>query len=181
MGIYSKDRAGNEVNNLLRLNGEEIQFVIDNTLPRVMIEGIEDNAIYDAVSHEVRIAADDNFKLVSAEIILVNSNNEVLERWNYFDLVEKEGDTAVITIGEHKEEISLLYCATDAAGNEVRTLLGEKKATADFLVTTDKFVQLVNKPTKSPIGRIMIAVFALMSISLMGIFVIVRMKRFHSF
>lgn len=181
LGIYSKDKAGNEVNNLLRLNGEEIQFVIDNTLPRVMIEGIEDNAVYDATSKEVRIAADDNFKLANAEITLVNSDNEVLERWDYFDLIEKEGDTAVITIGEHKEEVSLLYCATDAAGNEIRTLQGEKTAKADFLVTTDKFVQLVNKPTKTPIGRVTIAVFALLGVSLMGILILVGTKKFHSF
>lgn len=180
LGIYSKDRAGNEVNNLLRLNGEEIQFVIDNTLPRVMIDGIEDNAVYDAASKEVRIAADDNFKLEGAEITLVNSDNEVLERWNYFDLIEKEGDTAVITIGEHKEEVSLLYCATDAAGNEIRTLQGEKTAKADFLVTTDKFVQLVNKPTKTPIGRMTIAVFALLSVSLIGILILVGTKKFYS-
>ena len=146
-----------------------------------MIEGIEDNAVYDAESKEVRIAADDNFKLASAEITLVNSDNEVLERWNYFDLIEKEGDTAVITIGEHKEEVSLLYCATDAAGNEIRTLQGEKKAKADFLVTTDKFVQLVNKPTKTPVGRVMIAVFALLGVSLMGILILVGTKKFHSF
>lgn len=177
LGIYSRDRAGNEVNNLLRLNGEEIQFVIDNTLPRVRIEGIENNEIYDAVSREVRIAADDNFKLADAEITLVNSDNEVLEHWNYFDLVEKEGDTAIITIGEHKEEISLLYRATDVAGNEVRALQGEKAAKADFLVTTDKFVQFVNKPAKTPIGRMMIAVFVLMGISLAGIFVIAIGKR----
>ncbi|MDE7268549.1 MAG: hypothetical protein K2N89_13900 [Lachnospiraceae bacterium] len=181
LGIYSRDKAGNEVNNLLRLNGEEIQFVIDNTLPRVMIEGIEDNAVYDTASKEVRIAADDNFKLANAEITLVNSDNKVLERWDYFDLIEKEGDTAVITIGEHKEEVSLLYCATDAAGNEIRTLQGEKKAKADFLVTTDKFVQLVNKPTKTPIGRVMIAVFALLGVSLIGILILVGTKKFHSF
>ena len=181
LGIYSRDKAGNEVNNLLRLNGEEIQFVIDNTLPRVMIEGIEDNAVYDAASKEVRIAADDNFKLANAEITLVNSDNEVLERWDYFDLIEKEGDTAVITIGEHKEEVSLLYCATDAAGNEIRTLQGEKKAKADFLVTTDKFVQLVNKPTKTPIGRVMIVVFMLLGVSLIGTLILVGTKKFHSF
>lgn len=151
-GIYSKDRAGNEVNNLLEQNGEEIQFVIDNTIPRVVIDGVENNEIYDVSSQEVYVVADDNFKLAEAELTLVNKAGEVLERWNYFDLVEKEGDTALITIKEHNEEVSLLYRAVDAAGNEVRTLQGEKEAKADFLVTTDKLVQLVNKPAKTPIG-----------------------------
>jgi len=177
LGIYSRDRAGNEVNNLLRLNGGEIQFVIDNTQPRVTIDGVENNEIYDVASQEVRIAADDNFKLASAEIALVNRDNEVLERWNYFDLIEKEGDTAVITIGEHKEELSLLYCATDAAGNEVRTLQGEKTTKEDFLVTTDKLVQLVNKPTKAPIGRAIAIMLALSGIGMTGAFIIVKKKR----
>ena len=177
LGIYSRDRAGNEVNNLLRLNGEEIQFVIDNTLPRVVIEGVDNNEIYDVTSQEVRIAADDNFKLASAELTLVNNNNEVLERWNYFDLIEKEGDTAVITIGEHKEELSLLYCATDAAGNEVRALQGEKTTKTDFLVTTDKLVQLVNKPAKTSIGRAILVIPVFLGIGLTGMCVFVGRKR----
>lgn len=177
LGIYSKDRAGNEVNNLLRLNGEEIQFVIDNTLPRVIIEGVENNEIYDVTSQEARIVADDNFKLAHAELTLVNSNNEVLERWNYFDLIEKEGDTAVITIGEHKEELSLLYCATDAAGNEVRALQGEKTTKTDFLVTTDKLVQLVNKPAKTSIGRVILIIPVLLGIGLTGMCIFAGRKR----
>lgn len=169
LGVYSKDRAGNEVNNLLKHNGEEIQFVIDKTLPRVVIDGVENNEIYDVESQEVRVVADDNFKLAEAELMLVNKDGEMLEHWNYFDLVEKEGDTALITIGEHKEEVSLLYRAVDAAGNEVQILQGEKTAKADFLVTTDKFVQLVNKPTKSPIGRVIITALV---ISIMGVLLI---------
>ncbi len=82
---------------------------------------------------------------------LVNKDGNILESWNYFDLVENEGDMAKIIIGEHNEEVSLLYRAVDAAGNEVRTLQGEKEAKSDFLVTTDKFVQLVNKPAQTTV------------------------------
>ena len=153
LGIYSKDAAGNEVNNLLEQNGEEIQFVIDNTTPRVVIDGVENNKIYDASSQEVRVVVEDNFKLSEAQLTLVNQDGTVLESWDYFDLVENEGDTAKITIGEHSEEVSLLYSAVDAAGNEMRTLQGEKDAKSDFLVTTDKFVQLVNKPAQTTVGR----------------------------
>lgn len=163
LGIYSKDAAGNEVNNLLKQNGEEIQFVIDNTMPRVVIDGVENDKIYDVESQEVRIAADDNFKLAEAELLLVNKDDEVLESWNYYDLVENEGDTALITISEHKEEVSLLYRAVDAAGNEVKTMREEKQAKADFLVTTDKLVQLVNKPAQSPIGRVIIIALTLIA------------------
>ena len=169
LGIYSKDRAGNEVNNMLRQNGEEIQFAIDNTVPRVMIDGVENNAVYNVSSQEVRVVAEDNFKLANMELTLVNGDGEVLECWNYFDLVEQEGDTATITIAEHDEEVSLLYNAADAAGNEVRTLQNEKNAKTDFLVTTDKFVQLVNNPSQAPFGRGIAAALVLSLISLAGI------------
>lgn len=163
LGIYSRDRAGNEVNNLLKLNSKEIQFVVDNTMPRVVIDGVENNKVYDVESQEVRVIADDNFKLAAAELILVNNNNEILESWNYFDLVENEGDTAIITIGEHKEEVSLLYRAEDMAGNKIEALEGEAQAKTEFLVTTDKLVQLVNKPTQTPLGRLIIIAATLLT------------------
>ena len=174
LGIYSKDAAGNEVNNLLRQNGEEIQFVVDNTIPRIVIDGVESNEVYDVSSQEVRVVADDNFKLAEAELTLVNKDGEVLENWNYFDLVEKEGDTALITIQEHNEEVSLLYRAVDAAGNEVRTLQGEKEAKADFLVTTDKFVQLVNKPAQTPVGRGIVIALSVSLAGILSVFVLLK-------
>lgn len=180
LGIYSRDRAGNEVNNLLKLNGEEIQFIVDNTMPRVVIDGVENNKIYDVESQEVCIVADDNFKLAEAELILVNSDNEVLERWNYFDFVEKEGDTANISIGEHREEVSLLYRAVDAAGNEIKIQQGEKQAKEEFLVTTDKLVQLVNKPTQAPLGRFLIIAATLLTTGLTLIGLAVKGARFKN-
>ncbi len=167
LGIYSRDKAGNEVNNLLKYNGEEIRFAVDNTVPRVVIDGVESNQIYDVEAQEVCAVVEDNFKLQKAQLMLVNKEGDVLESWNYFDLVEKEGDTAFITIGEHKEELSLIYSAIDAAGNEVKTLQGEKQAKADFLVTTDKLVQFVNKPAQTPMGRGIIAVSVLSALGIM--------------
>ncbi|MCD8039231.1 MAG: Ig-like domain-containing protein [Lachnospiraceae bacterium] len=156
IGVYSRDKAGNEVNNLLRLNGEEIQFIIDNTPPRVVIDGVESNRIYDVESRRVSVVADDNFKLAEAELLLVNKDNETLESWDYFDLANSAGDTAVITIGEYNEEISLLDRAADAAGNRAEALQGESQAKEEFLVTTDKLVQLVNKPMQAQLGRFLL-------------------------
>lgn len=166
LGIYSRDRAGNEVNNLLKLNGEEIQFVVDNTIPRVIIEGVENNKIYDTDKHEIRVVADDNFKLEEAQLLLVNNKNEVLEQWDYLDLVGSEGDTAVITIGEHKEEVTLIYRATDAAGNKIEIQQGTKAAKEEFLVTTDKLVQFVNKPAQTTAGRFIIIMSVLLILAI---------------
>ena len=164
LSMYSKDRAGNEVNNSLDVNGNEIEFIIDNTAPKVVIDGVETGKVYDVEAQRVGIVITDNFKLEEAEITLVNKKNEVLDSWNYMEL-SREGDTLYITIPEYNEEVSLLYRTRDAAGNEVQTFRGESTALADFLVTTDKLVQFVNKPTQTPLGRILLVLIAIVGIA----------------
>lgn len=176
LSMYSKDRAGNEVNNSIAIQGKEVEFIIDNTAPKVVIDGVETGKVYDVESQEVGIVVTDNFKLAEAEITLVNKKNEVLERWNYMEL-SKEGDTLYITIPEYKEEVSLLYRIKDAAGNEVQTFRGESTALADFLVTTDKFVQFVNKPTQTPFGCTLLALMGMIGISAIVISTLLLRKR----
>ena len=94
----------------------------------------------------------DNFKLCEAELVLVNKANEVLDRWDYMALCE-EGGQMDITIPQYNGELALLYRVKDAAGNEMQTFQGGQTALGDFLVTTDRFVQFLNKPSKTPQGR----------------------------
>lgn len=155
LSLYSRDRAGNEANNALSINGKEITFTIDNTAPKVVIDGIETGKVYDVESQAVSVAITDNFKLAEAELTLVNNKNEVLERWDYMGL-SKEGDTIDISIPMYNEELTLLYKVKDAAGNEAQTFYGEKTALTDFFVTKDKLVQFLNKPTQTPFGRVML-------------------------
>ena len=176
LSMYSKDRAGNEVNNSIAVQGKEVEFIIDNTSPKVVIDGVETGKVYDVEAQEVGIVVTDNFKLAEAEFTLVNKKNEVLERWNYMDL-SKEGDTLYITIPEYKEEVSLLYRIKDAAGNEVQTFRGESTALADFLVTTDKFVQFVNKPTQTPFGCTLLVLMGMIGISAIVISALLLRKR----
>ena len=160
MGLYSKDRAGNEVNNTLEINGEDISFVIDATQPKVVIEGIESGKLYDTESQAVNVMVSDNFKLNEAEFILVNSDGDELEAWDYYELVENEGEVVSLTIPQYNEEVSLLFRAKDAAGNEILTLPDSKTAVSDVLITTDKWTQMLNKPAKSPVAIIVIAIIA---------------------
>ena len=153
-----------------------MEFVIDNTAPKVVIDGVETGKVYDVEAQEVGIVVTDNFKLAEAEFTLVNKKNEVLERWNYMDL-SKEGDTLYITIPEYKEEVSLLYRIKDAAGNEVQTFRGESTALADFLVTTDKFVQFVNKPTQTPFGCTLLVVMGIAGIAAIFVLILILNKR----
>lgn len=155
--LYSKDRAGNEVNNTMDIHGHEITFIVDNTAPRVVIDGVESGMVYDVESQEIHVAVRDNFKFTEAEFTLVNKANEVLERWDYMELAG-ENESLDITIPQHSEMVSLLYRVKDAAGNEMETFQGDQTALSDFLVTTDKYVQLVNKPAKTTGGRIIILV-----------------------
>lgn len=137
--MYSKDRAGNEVNNATDINGDEITFVVDNTAPKVVIDGVESGMVYKVESQKVHVAVIDNFKLDEAELFLVNEANEVLKRWDYIALAGEDG-ALDITIPQYSGKLSLLYRVKDATGNEVQTLRGDAKAPSDFIVNANKFV-----------------------------------------
>lgn len=152
ISLYSRDRAGNEVNNTTRIHGEEIVFVIDNTAPRVVIDGAESGKVYDVESQQVRVVVTDNFKLAEAELTLVNQEDEVLGRWDYM-VLSGENEVLDITIPQCDEHLSLLYRVKDAAGNELQTFQGEQETPGGFLVTTDKLVQYISSPSGTPQGR----------------------------
>lgn len=152
LSLYSRDRAGNEINNTTDIHGKEISFIVDNTTPKVVFDGIETGMVYDVETQEAHVCITDNFKLSEAEIILVDKADNVLGSWDYMELCE-EGRQLDITIPQYNGELSLLYRVKDAAGNEVQTFQGGQAAPGSFLVTTDKFVQFINKPSKTSFGR----------------------------
>lgn len=172
LGIYSRDRAGNEVNNTLDANGEAVAFVIDNTAPAVLIDGLESGMLYDTAAHTVRVMVTDNFALDEAEFMLVNEAGETLMRWDYSELVREEGGIAGLTIPECPQKLSFLFRAKDAAGNETSAVQGSDAALSGFLVTTDKWVQLIKKPEKAMSGRLPAVVAAAGVIALLPVFVL---------
>lgn len=156
LSLYSKDRAGNEINNTCDIDGNEISFIIDNTAPKAVIDGVESGMLYDAETQEIRVVVTDNFRLSEAEFTLVNEDDDVLGNWDYMELSD-EGGTMHLSIPQYKGKLSLLYRAKDCAGNEIQTFRGDKEALSDFLVTTDKFVQFLHKPTQTLFGRMLLA------------------------
>ncbi len=146
IGFYSKDKAGNEVNNSLELNGEDIQFVIDDTPPRVVIEGLETGKVYGGASQAFHVMVTDNFHLKEAEFILVNKEGKQLEKWDYCALVKEQGEVATFTIPEQESELSLLFYASDAAGNELRGTKNSEIAPSNFMVTTSKWAEVGKQP-----------------------------------
>jgi len=160
LSLYSKDKAGNEVNNALKLNGNEIAFVVDNSVPKVMIDGVEAGNVQDVKTQEISITVADNFRLSEAKFMLVNSNNEVLESWDYMELSQGKGGTVHITIPTYDEEVSLIYKVTDTAGNEMQTQCSKETAAATPPAAKDKVVEYVNKPAKTVFGYSLLPFFA---------------------
>ena len=95
--------------------------------------------------------------------MLVNKNREVLECWDYMVLADEDGMMKIM-IPQYDGEVSLCYRVKDAAGNERQTISGEQASSAGFLVTTDKLVQLVNRPAKTPAGRTVLFVVGVMAL-----------------
>ncbi len=119
LSLYSRDRAGNEINNASELHGKEITFIVDNTAPKVILDGTWSDSKGGAGPCALQIVVTDNFSLAEAEVMLVNNENTVLERWDYMALAG-EGETLSITLPAYEEEVALVYRVKDAAGNEAQ-------------------------------------------------------------
>ena len=145
---YSKDRAGNKMNNTLRDKKAELTFVVDNTAPKVVMDGLEEGEIYKEEAKAVHIMVQDNFKLDKARFMLVNQAGEELQSWDYMELVDEAGDVMTISIPSREERQFLFYQVSDAAGNELVLLPDSEEAPKGFLVTTNPWLQFINSPVK---------------------------------
>jgi hypothetical protein len=125
--FYSKDKAGNEVNNTLDGKNAGLTFIVDNTSPDVVIDGVDSDSFKLYEDTEVNIYIRDNFKLTEAYLEMVDEDGAVIERYDYIALSQNEGDVVTITLPSSEKSMSLQYYASDAAGNEVM-LLRENKA-----------------------------------------------------
>lgn len=153
---YSKDRAGNEMNNTREGKQAEVSFVIDNTAPKVIIDGIEAGGMYNEESQTVNIMVQDNFRLEEARFTLVNQTGNELQSWDYMELANGTGDTISITIPSLEEKQSLLYCVSDAAGNEIVLLPDSQGAPTGFLITTNPWLRFISSPVKVTVAIVVI-------------------------
>ena len=149
IGFYSKDRAGNEVNNTLDEKDANMHFIVDNSVPTVIIDGVESDTMYNVDAKIVNVLVTDNFKLKEARIFLVDETGKELMSWNYMELVNESGEIATIEIPSYEGKLSLLYSAVDVAGNEVVAMQDSEEAPKAFIITTNVWTQLKNsKKTK---------------------------------
>lgn len=149
---YSKDRAGNEVNNTLEEKQAEISFVIDNTEPKVVIDGVEEGGVYNEEVKTVHVMVQDNFMLKEARFTLVTQDGEELQSWDYIELVEEAGDVMTIHIPCREIKQFLYYQISDAAGNEIVLLPNSEEVAKGFLVTTNPWLRFITSPIKIAIA-----------------------------
>ncbi|MDR3136841.1 MAG: hypothetical protein LBU07_05480 [Coriobacteriales bacterium] len=134
----------------------EIRFVVDQTLPTLSAQGIEDNGRYSSDTQVVRISVyDDTLNSISVylddAIVPAESfsANQVLANGGYVDFALASSDNL--------QNIHLV--ASDLAGNRQELSFG------NVLVSTDFFVQLINNPLALA-GAIIgsLAILALMTV-----------------
>jgi hypothetical protein len=176
ISLYSKDKAGNEVNSFDSIIGGEIVFAIDNTPPKVVIDGEEWDKLYAAEGNRAGIVISDNSNLSEAEIMLVNDDNEIIESWDYMEL-SKAGETLYIDIPKDSGKLSLIYKVKDAAGNEIQVVGNEKTPFENFMQAKEKVVYYIQNPEKQPAG--MKTVTVLMPIALLVIIMVLLSRHIN--
>lgn len=141
VALYSRDAAGNEVSSTLKDKDAGLHFIIDNTPPQIVMDGIEAGGIYDASQKKVNVMFSDNGKLTEARLSLHNDKGEEINSWDYMELAAAE-NPLMLEIAEYGGGQRFLYRAVDAAGNE---LLAEsmESGSADFVITTNPWIRLV--------------------------------------
>lgn len=141
VALYSKDAAGNEVSSTLKDKDAGLHFIIDNTPPQIVMDGIEAGGIYDASQKKVNVMFSDNGKLTEARLSLHNDKGEEISSWDYMELATAE-EPLMLEIAEYGGGQRFLYRAVDAAGNE---LLAEsmEPGSADFIITTNPWIRLI--------------------------------------
>lgn len=112
--FYSKDRAGNEMNN--QSKGRTIEFLVDRTAPTAVVSGLEEYE-YVAKEHNVNVQFYDKYGIESATVFV---NGEVYGRYSSEDLSNAEGKVAVKLLPS-KIQQEIHFVLRDKAGNMVTT------------------------------------------------------------
>ena len=161
--FYSRDKAGNEVNNTLTDKRAEITFVVDNSAPMVVVEGVEPGELYTEETKDVNVYVSDNFKLQKAYFELVDEDGNALQTYNYMELAEEEGDIVTITLPSSNKKMSIQYYALDVAGNDITTMPDEAVATS-FMITTNAWIRYINNK-KAVAGTVCVAVLIVVALA----------------
>ena len=156
--VYSKDVAGNINENIDEAKSAEISFGIDTTKPVITPIDLEKGAQYAEEEKTVKAEIKDNLVLDKVTIYYGNTikpGNEIT--------YTVDDEIYTFSIPQKNEKQTILFVATDAAGNT------QEYVVEDFLVTTNWFVRWYNN-TPLFIGTIAGAVLIAVGVSAFIIF-----------
>lgn len=130
--VLSEDAAGNVNENIEESKKAEISFGIDKTDPVIVPIDFESGKQYPVEVKTVEAEIKDNLVLADVKIYLGEEKAENEVKYT----VEEE--TYIFDIPQSNEKQSVIFVATDAAGNIFKLLV------EDFLVSTNLFVRWYN-------------------------------------
>lgn len=138
------------------VKNSDLKFVVDRTIPEVVVNNLEDGGHYNVDKKTVEIIANDDNSLKKVSITL---NGEEVAAYNEDQLEENVGKMS-LEIKSSESFQNLKIEAVDAANNSTEDKKETQVHFKDFLITTNLFIQFINKPIlvlSTIVGALLIA------------------------
>lgn len=174
LAIITTDKAENvsysETNNPEYSNTPiaKVNFVVDHTIPQVVVNNLEDGGHYNVDTQTVDIIANDDNLLVCIKITL---NDELVKEYTEEELSENGGKMS-LDIASSESLQNLKIEAVDAANNSTSDSEDTTISFVDFLVTTNIFIQFINNPV-----LVILSAFGILLIAGLIIFIVALRRK----
>lgn len=146
----------------------KVDFVVDRTIPQVIVNNIQDGGHYNMESKTVDIIANDDNILQGLTITL---NDKVVKEYNEEQLAEVQGRLS-LNINSSKSLQNLKIVAVDAAHNSTEDSDSTSVNITNILITTNVWIQFINNPA------LVVTAVSVIALSIATtVFFIVRKKR----
>ena len=146
LSLETKDKAGNISFNdtknpsYSKENIAKIDFVVDRTCPKILVDNLESNGRYNTDKQKVNIVAEDENQLSKLKIFL---NGKLFKEYNQKQISDNRGQFT-LEINSSDDLQTLKVVGVDLAGNSTDDKDNEKVEYKDFLVTTNFWIQYIN-------------------------------------
>ena len=146
LSLETKDKAGNTSFNdtknpsYSKENIAKINFVVDRTCPKILVDNLESNGRYNTDKQKVNIVAEDENQLSKLKIFL---NGKLFKEYNQKQISDNRGQFT-LEINSSDDLQTLKVVGVDLAGNSTDDKDNEKVEYKDFLVTTNFWIQYIN-------------------------------------
>lgn len=146
LSLETKDKAGNTSFNdtknpsYSKENIAKINFVVDRTCPKILLDNLESNGRYNTDKQKVNIVAEDENQLSKLKIFL---NGKLFKEYNQKQISNNRGQFT-LEINSSDDLQTLKVVGVDLAGNSTDDKDNEKVEYKDFLVTTNFWIQYIN-------------------------------------